>query len=42
MAYLWYGIFYSFLGYCLEKLFAAAAGAKHRLRRCSLKLCERF
>lgn len=41
MAYLWYGIFYSFLGYCLEKLFAAAAGAKHRLRRCFvfLPLC---
>ena len=34
MEYLWYGIFYSALGYGLEKAFAAAVGAKHRLRRC--------
>lgn len=38
MVYLWYGIFYSFLGYCLEKLFAAATRAKHRLRRCFIFL----
>ena len=34
MEYLWYGIFYSALGCGLEKAFAAASGAKHRLRRC--------
>lgn len=34
MEYLWYGIGYSFLGWCLEKLFAAATHAEHRLRRC--------
>lgn len=34
MEYIWYGIFYSFLGWCLEKLFAAATHAEHRLRRC--------
>lgn len=38
MNYLWYGIFYSFLGWGLEKLFAAATGAEHRLRRCFVVL----
>lgn len=38
MEYLWYSIFYSVLGYGLEKLFAAATGAKHRLRRCFVLL----
>ncbi len=41
MNWLWYGIFYSFLGYCLEKTFAAATRSSHRLRRCFvfLPLC---
>ena len=41
MEYLWYAIFYSFFGYCLEKLFAALTHARHRLRRCfvALPLC---
>ena len=41
MVYLWYGIFYSFLGWGLEKAFAAATRSKHRLRRCFvfLPLC---
>ena len=41
MDWLWYGIFYSFLGYCLEKAFAAATRSSHRLRRCFvfLPLC---
>ena len=34
MEYVWYALFYSFFGYCLEKLFAAATRAEHRLRRC--------
>ena len=38
MEYLWYGIFYSFLGWCLERLFAALTRARHRLRRCFVVL----
>ena len=38
---IWYWFAYSFLGYCLEKLFAAATSSSHRLRRCFvfLPLC---
>lgn len=41
MDYIWYWFAYSFLGYCLEKLFAAATRSSHRLRRCFvfLPLC---
>lgn len=41
MSYIWYWFAYSFLGYCLEKLFAAATRSGHRLRRCFvfLPLC---
>ena len=41
MDHIWYWFAYSFLGYCLEKLFAAATRSKHRLRRCFvfLPLC---
>ena len=41
MDYILYWLAYSFLGYCLEKLFAAATRSKHRLRRCFvfLPLC---
>ena len=41
MEFIWYWFAYSFLGYCLEKLFAAATRSKHRLRRCFvfLPLC---
>lgn len=38
MEYLWYGIFYSVLGWGLEKLFAACTRSRHRLRRCFLVL----
>lgn len=38
MAYLWYGVFYSFLGYLVEKLFARITRAPHRLRRCFVVL----
>ena len=34
MDHIWYWFAYSFLGYCLEKLFAAATRSSHRLRRC--------
>lgn len=34
MACIWYGIFYSFFGWVIEKLFAAVTHAEHRLRRC--------
>ena len=34
MDHIWYWFAYSFLGYCLEKLFAAATSSSHRLRRC--------
>ena len=41
MDHIWYWFAYSFLGYCLEKLFAAATSSSHRLRRCFvfLPLC---
>lgn len=41
MEHIWYWFAYSFLGYCLEKLFAAATRSSHRLRRCFvfLPLC---
>ena len=41
MEFIWYWFAYSFLGYCLEKLFAAATRSTHRLRRCFvfLPLC---
>lgn len=41
MDHIWYWFAYSFLGYCLEKLFAAATRSSHRLRRCFvfLQLC---
>ncbi len=41
MDHIWYWFAYSFLGYCLEKLFAAATSSGHRLRRCFvfLPLC---
>ena len=41
MEHIWYWFAYSFLGYCLEKLFAAATSSSHRLRRCFvfLPLC---
>lgn len=41
MNHIWYWIAYSFLGYCLEKLFAAATSSSHRLRQCFvfLPLC---
>lgn len=38
MAILWYGVFYSFLGYLVEKLFAWFTCAPHRLRRCFVVL----
>lgn len=38
MDYLWYGIFYSFFGYVLEKLFAWLTRSPHRLRRCFVVL----
>lgn len=34
----WYVVFYSFLGYCLEKLFAWAIHSPHQIRRCFLLL----
>ena len=41
MDYIFYWCAYSFLGFCLEKLFAAATKSEHRLRRCFvfLPLC---
>ena len=41
MDHIWYWFAFSFLGYCLEKLFAAATRSSHRLRRCFvfLPLC---
>ena len=41
MDHIWYWFAYSFFGYCLEKLFAAATSSGHRLRRCFvfLPLC---
>ena len=41
MEVIWYWLAYSFLGYCLEKIFAAVTRSRHRLRRCFvfLPLC---
>ena len=41
MEVIWYWLAYSFLGYCLEKIFAAVTRSSHRLRRCFvfLPLC---
>ena len=33
MAYFWYFLGYGFLGYLLEKLFAALTHAEHRVRK---------
>ena len=38
MAYFWYFLFYSFLGYLLEKLFARATHAQRQVRKCFLLL----
>ena len=38
MAYFWYFLFYSFLGYLLEKLFARATHAPRQVRKCLLLL----
>lgn len=35
---LWYFWIYSFLGYCLEKAFAAVTHAEHQVRKCFLLL----
>ncbi len=34
----WYSMIYSFLGYCLEKLFARAVHSPHQVRKCLLAL----
>ena len=36
--WLWYGLFYSFLGYCLEKIYARAKRSPHQVRKCLLLL----
>ena len=38
MAYLWYFLFYSFFGFLLEKLFAAATHSPRQVRKCFLLL----
>lgn len=38
MAYFWYFIFYSFLGYLLEKLFARMTRSPRQVRKCFLLL----
>lgn len=38
MEWFWYFLLYSFLGYLLEKLFAALARSPHRVRKCRLLL----
>ena len=38
MAYFWYFLFYSFLGYLLEKLFARATHSPRQVRKCFLLL----
>ena len=38
MAYFWYFLFYSFLGYLLEKLFARMTHAQRQVRKCFLLL----
>ena len=38
MDWFWLFVWYSFLGYGLEKLFAAAVGSAHRVRKCFLLL----
>lgn len=36
--WLWYGFIYSFLGYCLEKVYAFATSSPHQVRKCFLLL----
>ena len=38
MYWLWLFCLYSFLGYLLEKIFAAVTGARHQVRKCFLLL----
>lgn len=38
MDWFWYFFFYSFLGYLLERLFAALTRSPHRVRKCRLVL----
>ena len=38
MEWFWLFLWYSFLGYILEKLFAAAVRSPHRVRKCLLLL----
>lgn len=38
MEWLWYFLLYSFLGYLLEKMFAALTRSPHRVRKCRLML----
>lgn len=38
MYWFWIFMWYSFIGYVIEKLFAAARNAKHRVRKCFLLL----
>ena len=38
MAYFWYFLFYSFLGYLLEKIFARATRSPRQVRKCFLLL----
>lgn len=38
MEWFWYFLLYSFLGYLLEKLFAALSRSPHRVRKCRLVL----
>ena len=38
MEWFWYFLLYSFLGYLLEKLFAALTRSRHRVRKCRLVL----
>ena len=38
MYWLWLFCLYSFLGYLLEKIFAAVTGSRHQVRKCFLLL----
>ncbi|MBQ5443035.1 MAG: hypothetical protein IIT47_05640, partial [Oscillospiraceae bacterium] len=38
MAWIWYFTAYSFLGYCLEKIFARLTHSPRQVRRCFLVL----
>ena len=42
MYWLWLFCLYSFLGYLLEKIFAAVTGARHQVRKCFLLLTRGF